>query len=195
MRFTAIGAFVLFILAAVFMHSPVLHAQSNHSTITIQRGDTLSGIASQYGSTVQQLVRANSSVTNPDLIYAGQQLRIPQGNRRAIRSSSASTSVGRRASQRPAVSQAGTASQSTAATHRSVWDRLAQCESSGNWSINTGNGFYGGLQFTLSSWQAVGGTGYPHHASKQEQIRRAEKLKAIQGWGAWPACTAKLGLR
>lgn len=195
MRFTAIGAFVLFILAAVFMHSPVLHAQSNHSTITVQRGDTLSGIARQYDSTVQQLVRANSSVTDPDLIYAGQQLRIPRGSQRATRSSSASTSVDRRASQRPVVSQVQATSQNTAATHRGVWDRLAQCESSGDWNINTGNGFYGGLQFTLSSWRAVGGTGYPHHASKQEQIRRAEKLKAIQGWGAWPACSSKLGLR
>ena len=77
----------------------------------------------------------------------------------------------------------------------SVWDRLAQCESGGNWRINTGNGYYGGIQFSLSSWRAVGGTGYPHQASKAEQIRRGEALKAKQGWGAWPACTRKLGLR
>jgi hypothetical protein len=76
-----------------------------------------------------------------------------------------------------------------------VWDRLAQCESGGNWRINTGNGYYGGVQFSLSSWRAVGGAGYPHQASKAEQIVRAEKLKAKQGWGAWPACTRKLGLR
>lgn len=75
-----------------------------------------------------------------------------------------------------------------------VWDRLAQCESGGDWSINTGNGFFGGLQFGLSSWKAVGGEGYPHHASKSEQIARAEKLQDIQGWGAWPACSKKLGL-
>jgi hypothetical protein len=76
-----------------------------------------------------------------------------------------------------------------------VWDKLAQCESGGNWRINTGNGYYGGLQFSLSSWRAVGGSGYPHAASKAEQILRAERLKAKQGWGAWPACTRKLGLR
>lgn len=77
----------------------------------------------------------------------------------------------------------------------SVWDRLAQCESGGDWSINTGNGFYGGLQFSLTSWRGVGGTGYPHQHSRAEQIHRAEKLKAIQGWGAWPGCSRKLGLR
>ena len=88
------------------------------------------------------------------------------------------------------------ASRSTARTAPAgVWDRLAQCESGGNWKINTGNGYYGGIQFSLSSWRAVGGTGYPHQASKAEQIRRGELLKAKQGWGAWPACTRKLGLR
>ena len=75
-----------------------------------------------------------------------------------------------------------------------TWDRLAQCESGGNWAINTGNGFYGGVQFTLTSWRAVGGQGYPHQASKAEQIDRAEKLLAIQGWGAWPSCSKQLGL-
>jgi hypothetical protein len=76
-----------------------------------------------------------------------------------------------------------------------VWDRIAQCESGGNWSINTGNGYYGGLQFTLGSWRAAGGSGMPHQASRSEQIRVAENLKDMQGWGAWPACTRKLGLR
>jgi hypothetical protein len=76
-----------------------------------------------------------------------------------------------------------------------IWDRLAQCESGGNWSINTGNGYYGGLQFSLQSWRGVGGSGYPHHHTRTEQIYRAERLLAIQGWGAWPACTRKLGYR
>lgn len=76
----------------------------------------------------------------------------------------------------------------------SIWDKLAQCEASGNWAINTGNGFYGGLQFTLSSWKAAGGTGMPHLASKSEQIKRGEILQKMQGWGAWPACSSKLGL-
>lgn len=75
-----------------------------------------------------------------------------------------------------------------------TWDKLAQCESGGNWSINTGNGYYGGLQFTLQTWKAFGGSGMPQNASKAEQIRVATKVQAAQGWGAWPACTAKLGI-
>jgi len=76
----------------------------------------------------------------------------------------------------------------------SVWDKLAECESGGNWSINTGNGYYGGLQFSLSTWRAYGGTGMPHEASREEQIAVAKRVQADQGWGAWPACTAKLGI-
>lgn len=76
-----------------------------------------------------------------------------------------------------------------------VWDQLAQCESGGNWQANTGNGYYGGLQFSLESWRGVGGTGYPHEATKEEQIKRAEMLRQSQGWNAWPACSLKLGLR
>ncbi|WP_237187316.1 transglycosylase family protein [Rothia nasimurium] len=75
-----------------------------------------------------------------------------------------------------------------------AWDALAQCESGGNWAINTGNGYYGGLQFSLSSWAAAGGTGNPAAASKAEQIRVAENLLQMQGWGAWPSCAAKLNL-
>jgi uncharacterized protein YabE (DUF348 family) len=77
----------------------------------------------------------------------------------------------------------------------SVWDRLAQCESGGNWSINTGNGYYGGLQFSASTWRAYGGSGLPHQNSRAQQIAIAQKLQAAAGWGQWPACSSKLGLR
>lgn len=80
----------------------------------------------------------------------------------------------------------------------SVWDSLAQCESGGNWSINTGNGYHGGLQFSQSTWAAYGGTAYAptaDQATREQQIAIAEKTQASQGWGAWPACTAKLGIR
>lgn len=83
----------------------------------------------------------------------------------------------------------------TAAPTGSVWDRLAQCESGGNWAINTGNGYYGGLQFDLQTWHANGGSGYPHQNSRAEQIRVAENLRAARGFAPWPACSAKLGLR
>ncbi|MGH3451671.1 MAG: transglycosylase family protein [Haloechinothrix sp.] len=79
-----------------------------------------------------------------------------------------------------------------------VWDRLAQCESTGNWSINTGNGYYGGLQFDKGTWDAYGGdayASYPHQASREQQIATATKVRDDRGgYGAWPACAAKLGL-
>lgn len=79
----------------------------------------------------------------------------------------------------------------------SVWDTIAQCESGGNWATDTGNGFQGGLQFTPSTWAAYGGTEYApsaNQATREQQIAVAEKVQAAQGWGAWPACTAKLGI-
>lgn len=79
----------------------------------------------------------------------------------------------------------------------SDWDRLAQCESGGNWAINTGNGFHGGLQFSPSTWNAYGGQQYAqfaYQATREQQIAVAEKVLASQGWGAWPACSASLGL-
>ncbi|MEU6670146.1 transglycosylase family protein [Streptomyces sp. NPDC046727] len=82
---------------------------------------------------------------------------------------------------------AGNASAATA----SEWDKVAQCESGGNWSINTGNGYYGGLQFSASTWAAYGGTAYApqaNQASKAQQIAVAEKVLAAQGKGAWPVC-------
>ncbi len=80
-------------------------------------------------------------------------------------------------------------------TSYGVWDRLADCESGGDWAANTGNGFYGGLQFVLSTWAANGGSGMPNQASREQQISVAERVLASQGWGAWPACSAQLGLR
>lgn len=75
-----------------------------------------------------------------------------------------------------------------------VWDQLAQCESGGDWSINTGNGYHGGLQFSPSTWSAYGGQGSAANASRSEQIAVAEKVLAAQGWGAWPSCSKKLGI-
>jgi hypothetical protein len=68
------------------------------------------------------------------------------------------------------------------------WDAIAACESGGNWAINTGNGYYGGLQFSPSTWSSNGGTGMPNLASRAEQIRIAENVLRTQGIGAWPTC-------
>jgi hypothetical protein len=80
----------------------------------------------------------------------------------------------------------------------SVWDALAVCESGGNWAMNSGNGFYGGIQFMHSTWVNMGGrqwAEYPHQATRDQQIEVATRLQAQYGWGQWPACSAKLGLR
>ncbi|WP_030247591.1 transglycosylase family protein [Streptomyces sp. NRRL S-350] len=86
---------------------------------------------------------------------------------------------------------------SASAASVSTWDAVAQCESGGNWAISTGNGFYGGLQFTSSTWAAYGGTAYAaqaNQATKAQQIAVAEKVLASQGPGAWPVCSVKAGL-
>jgi resuscitation-promoting factor RpfE len=79
---------------------------------------------------------------------------------------------------------------STATAHADSvnWDAIAACESGGNWATSTGNGYYGGLQFSIGTWRANGGSGSPAGASREEQIRVAENVLASQGLGAWPAC-------
>jgi len=162
--------------------------------VTVANGDSLSKIARVHNTTYKRLFDANESIADPNIINPGDQIRIPAADevladrplpapKPAPAPRTARTSSPVQASTAPAVASG------------SVWDRLAQCESGGNWQINTGNGYYGGLQFLPSTWRAVGGTGLPHQHSREEQIKRAEILLARSGWGQWPACTAKLGLR
>lgn len=180
-------------------------------TVTVVSGDSLSKIATANSTTYQRLFFANTNVEHPDLIFPGEQLRVPAAEEQLVERPLPSDVVVPNEVPAPVAAAPQVSApiveeevyvapdpapvSAPAVATGSVWDSLAQCESGGNWAINTGNGFYGGLQFTLSSWQAVGGTGYPHQASREEQIMRAEKLLALQGWGAWPACTSKLGLR
>jgi hypothetical protein len=94
----------------------------------------------------------------------------------------------------PAITMAAPAGAATTRT----WQRLANCESGGRWHINTGNGYYGGLQFSRGTWNAFGGRHYARIASratKLQQIRIAERVKRQQGWGAWPSCSARIGKR
>jgi uncharacterized protein YabE (DUF348 family) len=99
---------------------------------------------------------------------------------------------------RDAIVRVGTKEQQTAnfASGSTVWDQLAQCESGGNWAINSGNGYYGGLQFNLQTWHAYGGTGYPNENSRETQIAVAERVRDANGggYGSWPACSQQLGL-
>lgn len=108
----------------------------------------------------------------------------------------ARTTAAPAAAQAPVTNPApATAAVDSAAVARSArWDRLAHCESSGNWAADTGNGFSGGLQFTRSTWRAYGGRGEARDATREEQITVAERVLADQGWKAWPACSAELGL-
>lgn len=172
--------------------------------VEVQAGDYLAKIAAENQTTYPRLYNANTQIQDPNLIYPGDKLRIPTADEKLTDRTLPGTET---ASQAPApIAKAKT--KTVAAPKRatitaaprstadgSVWDRIAQCESGGNWAINTGNGFYGGLQFTLGSWHGVGGSGLPSQASREEQIARAQILQSRQGWGAWPACTAKLGIR
>lgn len=213
-RFLA-AAFVsvaMFVGAGSTVHAQTENTNNQEETkkVEVKPGDSLSKIAKKNETTYIRLFNANDFIEDPNLIFPGDLIRIPDQDEkldaRSLPSSSQTATVERANARRTSEpsSNRGSSRRSTsrqtpqpadASINGGVWDRLAQCESSGNWSINTGNGYYGGLQFTLSSWRAVGGSGYPHHASKAEQIKRAEKLQALQGWGAWPACTAKLGIR
>lgn len=92
------------------------------------------------------------------------------------------------------VVEVGTRAEAAPTTGDRVWDRLAACESNGNWQIATGNGYYGGLQFHPDTWRRVGGTGLPHEHSREEQIRRGKILQQRSGWGQWPSCARRLGL-
>lgn len=171
--------------------------------VEIQPGDSLSKIATEQESTIQRLYDANEKIENPNLIFPGEELRVPTADEKLTTRPMPVEAVAapvvaapaQAAQYAPAARSAAPRVAAAPVASGSVWDRLAQCEAGGNWAINTGNGYYGGLQFTISSWQAAGGSGLPSDASREEQIQRGEILLAKQGWGAWPACTAKLGLR
>lgn len=222
MRVIAMTA-MLFISMLVFIAGGTqVHAQpikqatqskQKHQTqkVVIKPGDTLLKIAKKHKTTYLRIFYANDSIKDPDLIFSGQKVRIPaKGEKlspRPIGEAETQTavepkhkrSVHKKVSAHKAKHVAKPHKRHVAITYArsggGVWDRIAKCESGGNWSTSTGNGYYGGLQFTVSSWRAVGGKGMPNHASKSEQIARAKILQSRQGWGAWPACTAKLGIR
>lgn len=178
--------------------------------VEVQPGDSLSKIANKKKTTYQRIFYANKSIADPDIIHPGDKLRIPSKSEklkeRTIPSNQApkqqtrvqsTSSSSQQSYQAPAATPtpAPAPAVSSSAVSGSVWDRLASCESGGNWSINTGNGYYGGVQFSAATWRAVGGTGLPHQHSKAEQIKRAQILQARSGWGQWPACSSMLGLR
>lgn len=196
---TAFAAVGLFAFAIPANASAQTENENEKIVVQVKKGDNLSKIADKNNTTYQRLYDANLQIKHPDVIFPEQKVRIPAEDEKLPKRelpADAQPPAPKPAPKKAAVKSAPVAAVSyPAPSNAGVWDRLAQCESGGNWSINTGNGYYGGLQFSLSSWRAVGGNGYPHQASKSEQIARAEILKSRQGWGAWPSCSAQLGLR
>ncbi|HEY8525224.1 MAG TPA: transglycosylase family protein [Acidimicrobiales bacterium] len=175
--------------AGVIGFAGVANAESPQVHV-VQPGETLSGIA---GANWVAVAAANG-LANPHLIFPGQVIYLdgaPPGGSAPASAPAEAPEPAAEPAPEPEPAPAPTASSGGG----TVWDRLAQCESGGNWSINTGNGYYGGLQFSQESWNAAGGSGNPANASREEQIRVAENLLNMQGWGAWPACSAQLGLR
>ena len=207
----------VFALAVAFValqsgsaHAQTINTQNTNqqvaAPVVVQSGDTLSGIASAHQTTYVRLFDANNQIQNPNLIFPGEKIAIPDANAQlpdrqlpvtAFVDNDTPTAPSAPVAApvaAPVVRKAPSVLPAVDPNSMGVWDRIAQCESGGNWSINTGNGFYGGLQFTLSSWRAVGGTGYPNQASRDEQIARAQMLQARQGWGAWPVCSIRAGV-
>jgi len=171
--------------------------QRGRTKHVVKAGDSLVGIARAAKlSSWRPVYDLNKSIEHPDLIYPGQQLVIPAKGERIKHRPLPAPAVYRLPSQERSPAPATASStQRSVAVGGSVWDRLAQCESGGNWATNTGNGYSGGLQFSPGTWQANGGSGSASDASRAEQIRVAQRVLASQGWGAWPSCSAQLGLR
>ncbi len=213
------AAAILFMANGQFAHAQEQPAatNTNETTVTqpviveVKKGDSLSKIAKNQATTYTRIFDANTEVSDPNVIYPGQKLRIPDASEQLVARTAAVVSAPvaqatpkkaaapkqKATTSKPKQKTAPSKAQSAPANAVSgnVWDQLARCESGGNWAINTGNGYYGGLQFTAATWKAVGGSGLPHQASREEQIMRGQILQARSGWGQWPACTKKLGLR
>jgi LysM repeat protein len=196
--------------------SPSTHTQSNINTknahvvtaaeqkpqdkvVTVAEGDTLISIADANQTTYLRIFNANDNIQNPDIINPGDQLKIPAPDEQLpdralpVTAPMAQPLVQNYQYAPRAVSSAPVAPVGDG----SAWDQLAACESGGNWAINTGNGYYGGLQFTAGTWLSNGGGAYAptaNLATREQQIDIASRVQAGRGWAPWPACSARLGL-
>jgi LysM repeat protein len=169
--------------------------QPQPKMVTVNEGDTLSGIATNNQTTYVKIYNANTKIADPNVIYPGDSLRIPDPNEQladralpaepAAQPTPTSYSSSSYQSQTPRISAAPVYSSGNTA-----WDSIAQCESGGNWAINTGNGYYGGLQFTQATWAGAGGLAYAPRAdlaTRDQQIAIASKLSI----GNWPVCGSR----
>jgi LysM repeat protein len=184
-------------VAAIFVGGGAsASAQNNQTTpknqpniVKVNPGDSLSSIADAHQTTYVRLYDANTDIVNPDLIYPDENVRIPSPDEqladRLLPANAPAPAVVQTQTQ-PQVSYSAPAAV-TNYTSGTNWDRIAACESGGNWSINTGNGYYGGLQFTQGTWAGAGGLAYAPRAdlaTPAQQIAIASKLSL----GNWPVC-------
>ena len=186
----------------------LLHPAAHHdaASYTVKSGDSLSAVAARaYGSGADwpAVWWANRrQVRNPDVITVGQRLSLPASGHvtaqmakaaLAAASASAPAAATSASSQQSATAASAQPTAAPAASSGANWAAIAACESGGNWSTDTGNGFYGGLQFTQQTWLAYGGGQYASSAnlaSESQQIAVAQRVEAGQGIGAWPVCGA-----
>lgn len=158
--------------------------------VTVKSGDTLTTIATANRTTYTRLFDANLQVKDPDVINPGQKLRVPSKTeklkKRVIPGNAPVTQPTTYSGQARYSARAS----APASPGGSTWDRIAACESGGNWSTNTGNGYYGGLQFSQATWEGAGGTKYAPRAdlaSRDQQIAVASKLSLSN----WPTCGSR----
>jgi LysM repeat protein len=204
MRLAPITAGIAIAAAIAVAGGPAAHAQSQNNQksqpkhtenmVTINVGDTLDGIATAHQTTYVRLFDANANINDPDVIYPGDKVRIPADSEKLPdRPIPSDAPVVAMTPAQPQVSyttpqyKAYTPAAPVSYTSGTNWDRIAACESGGNWAINTGNGYYGGLQFTQQTWAGAGGLAYAPRAdlaTPAQQIAIASKLSL----GNWPVC-------
>jgi LysM repeat protein len=196
-----------FAVAAIFAVTggQSAHAQSQNSqndqkkqtseTVVVNDGDTLDGIATAHQTTYVRVFDANANIKDPDLIYPGDKLRIPAPDEqlpdREIPADYVATNpLPVSTSYTPNYTYSAPKATPVSYTSGTNWDRIAACESGGNWAINTGNGYYGGLQFTQATWAGAGGLAYAPRAdlaTPEQQIAIASKLSLSN----WPVCGSR----
>lgn len=173
-------------------------AHQGPASYTVQQGDTLSVIAAHaYGNAADwpAVWWANRhQVPNPNVIAAGQRLQLPaSGQVPTLMARAAQAAIPARSAASAPAAAAPVSTAAPASSGGANWSAIAACESGGNWSANTGNGFYGGLQFSEQTWLGYGGGQYASSANlatSAQQIAVAERVLAGQGIGAWPVCGA-----
>lgn len=184
--------------AAPALASPAPTAATHTpKTYQVRRGDSYWSISRRYGVTMHALAAYNHADLQSTL-YAGIRLRIPpqdwQSSATAAPSASTDAAVRSTTSEERSTSEHSTAPAATSYSPSGIWACIAQHESGGNPATDTGNGYYGMYQFTLSTWQAAGGTGNPANASAAEQTAVAQRVQQMQGWGAWPVSSVECGV-